>query len=182
MSPLTLPPRPIVLAGYPGAGKTTLGAILAQRFSRSFADGDALIARAAGMSVEEIFAREGESGFRQWERRIYLHLPLSDGLILAVGGGSLLDTEVRQRLEADATVICLTVRLSEAMERLQQGPVRPLLAGGEMEERFRQLWSERKPHYDSFSLRLDTSGITPEEALEGIIILLNSISNIKESS
>lgn len=156
----------------PGAGKTTLGRILAQRLGRVFQDGDDGIAEMAGISVDEIFRIEGEEGFRLWEKRFYLSVILLPYAILAVGGGALLDKEVRTRLENEGMVVCLRVDAKVAWERLSKDYPRPLLAGDGL-ARLQDLAQTRAAHYDSFPRQVDTTELTPDEVADEIIDKLN---------
>jgi len=160
--------RPIVLGGMPGAGKTTVGRILAQRLGRVFQDGDDGIAEMAGISVDEIFRTEGEPGFRLWEKRFYLSVILLPYAVLAVGGGALLDGEIHTRLENEGTIVCLRVDAKVAWERLSKDYPRPLLAGDGL-ARLQDLAKKRAAHYDSFPMQVDTTKLTPDEVADEII-------------
>jgi len=157
-----------VLGGMPGAGKTTVGRILAQRLGRVFQDGDDGIEEVVGISVAEIFRIEGEEGFRLWEKRFYLSVVLLPYTVLAVGGGALLDKEVRARLESEGTIVCLRVDPRVAWWRLRRDYPRPLLAGDGL-ARLQELAKQRATHYDSFPLQADTTELTPDEVADEII-------------
>jgi shikimate kinase len=164
--------RPIVLGGMPGAGKTTVGRIPAQRRGRVFQDGDDGIAEMAGISVDEIFRKEGEPGFRLWEKRFYLSVILLPYAVLAVGGGALLDGEIRTRLENEGTVVCLRVDAKVAWDRLSKDYFRPLLAGDGLTH-LQVLAKARSVHYNSFPMQVDTTELTPDEVTDKIINKLN---------
>jgi shikimate kinase len=163
--------RPIVLGGMPGAGKTTVGRIMAPQLGRVFQDGDDGIEEMAGISMAEIFRIEGEPGFRLWEKRFYLSVILPPYTVLAVGGGALMDGEVRTRLENEGTVVCLRVDPRVAWWRLRRDYPRPLLAGDGL-ARLQELAQKRAAHYDSFPLQVDTTELTPDEVADKIIKLL----------
>ena len=98
----------IFLYGPPGAGKSTLGQTLAGELNLNFTDLDIEIARLARMSIPEIFASEGESGFRQREKEMLFRLLNGHGHLIALGGGAFLDPENREKVEAAGQVLCLT--------------------------------------------------------------------------
>ncbi len=161
-------PRNIVLAGFMGTGKSTVGRIVAQRLGMAFVDTDDVIEREAGLSIAAIFAGEGEAGFRQREAAICQRLAAQPGLVIAVGGGALLDAQTRAAFEARAMVVCLTCDVEEIMRRVGNDPTRPLFGDREAVER---LFARRSDHYASLPHPIDTSGRSPEEVAEEIIRL-----------
>ncbi len=122
------PAAPLVLCGFMGAGKSSVGPELARRLGWSFADTDALVEAEAGLSVPELFSRHGEARFRELERRLVARALESAGVI-ALGGGALLDSETRDLLRTRALVVLLWTPLELALERASHGD-RPLLADG----------------------------------------------------
>jgi shikimate kinase len=156
-----------VLVGAPGAGKTTVGQLLAQRLGVAFRDVDADIEASAGKPIPEIFFDEGEEHFRALERAaIAAALEHFDG-VLALGGGAVLAEETRKRLAGHA-VVYLSVEFADAMSRVGLGAGRPLLA---MNPRatLKHLLDQRRPLYEEVaSVTVPTDGRTPEEIVEGL--------------
>lgn len=154
-----------VLVGPPGAGKTTVGELLAERLGVAFRDVDADIEAAAGKPISEIFIDEGEEHFRALERAaIAAVLGEFDG-VLALGGGAVLAEETRKRL-AGHTVVYLSVEFADAVSRVGLGAGRPLLA---MNPRatLKYLLDQRRPLYEEVaSVTVVTDGRTPEEIAE----------------
>lgn len=140
------PARPVaVLVGPPGAGKTTIGRKLARRMEVPFLDADHLIEDAEGRTIPEIFASDGEPGFRSIEERIIGDtLDTCDG-VLSLGGGAVLSAQTRDRLRG-LRVVHLTIGVAEGVRR-SRGPGRPLLTGGDATARYQALLTERAPLY-----------------------------------
>ena len=140
------PARPVaVLVGPPGAGKTTIGRKLARRLELPFLDADHLIEEAEGRSIPEIFASDGEPAFREIEERIIGEALTTFGGVLSLGGGAVLSPVTRERLRGHR-VVHLTIGVAEGVRR-SQGPVRPLLSGGDVTARYQALLTERAPLY-----------------------------------
>lgn len=158
--------RPIVLVGLMGAGKTTVGRLLAAEIGARFVDLDASIEARAGRSVADLFAARGEPGFRRLEAEATAALCGSpDGgdrrLVVAAGGGWMANEAARAALP-DAVVVWLDVGPREAAERLRNQPgVRPLLEGRDPEAALRALLAERLPAYGQATYTVDTEGRTP---------------------
>lgn len=150
----------IFVYGPPGAGKSTAGRLLAEALARPFWDADAEIEREAGQTIPQIFAGEGESGFRARERAVIERLLAEPRGVIALGGGALLAEAVRAPVAAAGPALCLRAPLEILRERLAAAEgERPLLAGEE--DKLAALLAARRAHYDSFSLQLDATG-SPE--------------------
>lgn len=138
--------RPVaVLVGPPGAGKTTIGRKLARRLEVPFRDADHLIEEAAGKTIPEIFAEDGEPAFRELEEQIIGRALQSGSGVLSLGGGAVLSPRTRERLRGHR-VVHLTIGVAEGVRRTQ-GPGRPLLAGGDATARYQAMLTERAPLY-----------------------------------
>lgn len=148
----------IILYGPPGVGKTTVGQALAARLGREFFDCDPLIESRAGMTIAQLFARHGESKFREIESAVCAELGAGDQRVIAPGGGALLDPANRAALERDGLLVCLRAEAPELLTRLSNVD-RPLLAG-DPAAKLTALLESRRPIYDSIPLQVDTSGKT----------------------
>lgn len=149
----------VVLVGLPGAGKSSVGAALADRLGVAFADSDELIAQQTGRSVSEIFQHQGEPAFRQLEAdMIAAALDGFDG-VLALGGGAVTTEAVRQDLLASGVlVVCLSARQDELRARMSGSGQRPLLAG-DAAARLAELAQARAGLYARVaSITVDTGG------------------------
>lgn len=124
----------IVLIGFMGAGKTTVGRLLAAGLGLCFLDSDRIVEQQAGMTVAELFASAGEAGFRDWEQRVVAALLDRPAALLALGGGAVESAETRRRL-AGHRVVYLVVDYAEAALRVAGDTGRPLLARGDLRER-----------------------------------------------
>ena len=124
----------IFLIGPMGCGKTEVGIILAKRLERSFCDIDVRIATLTGNSVETIFKKEGEAGFRKYEAEVLRELSKQQDWVVATGGGVVMSEENRAILKQTGYVFYLKLDYATRLERLGDGRGRPLLAGNSYEE------------------------------------------------
>ncbi|MEM9561469.1 MAG: shikimate kinase [Actinomycetota bacterium] len=157
----------VILTGFMGTGKTTVGRLLADRLGLGFVDTDAVIEERHG-PIPEIFAEEGEAGFRAIERRVAGELAERDGLVVATGGRMMLDPDNQASLGATGPVFCLVADPGEILRRVEADPSpvgRPLLAGDEPAVRLTGLLAERAPLYARFE-QVATDGRTPEEVAD----------------
>ncbi len=139
--------RSIVLVGMMGAGKTSVGRRLSQRLGIPFADADAEIERAAGMSIPEIFATHGEESFRTGERRVVARLLDAGPQVLATGGGAWINAETRDRVRQSGVAVWLKADLDVLMRRVRKRSNRPLLRTEDPEATMRALIADRYPVY-----------------------------------
>ncbi|WP_036553728.1 shikimate kinase [Nocardioides insulae] len=165
-SPTGARPR-AVLIGPMGAGKTTVGRILAQRWGVTLRDTDLDIEAAAGKTVQDIFVEEGEAAFRERERdAVAVALAEHEG-VLSLGGGAVLDPSTQERLVGH-DVVMLRVGLSDAVKRVGLESGRPLLLGN-VRGRIKQLLDERAPIYEATAtVIVDTDGLGPGEVADAI--------------
>lgn len=163
----------VILTGFMGTGKTTIGKMLAKRLQYAFVDTDALIAQRAGKTVPEIFRTAGEETFRAMEMRVAQELAGMQGLVIATGGCLMLDPDNAETLGATGRVFCLVAAPEEILARISGDAAseRPLLAGPNPMERILALMHKRQAGYRKFT-QIITTGKTPEavtQALIGII-------------
>jgi shikimate kinase len=162
------------LVGFMGSGKTTLGREVAERLGLPFVDLDRSIEESSGMSVAEIFEREGESGFRRRESAALARLiERPDPFVLATGGGAFTIAENRESMKAAGVVVWLDVPLEEILTRIEElpGKARPLWKS---KDEARALHERRRAAYGEADHRLDLDGAGPGEAVERLHRLLLS--------
>lgn len=155
----------LILVGPMGSGKSSIGKRLAERFGLAFADADRDIEIRTGTTVSTIFDCEGEAGFRARERAALVELLAGDGLLVATGGGAVLDPDNRRLLRARGFVVWLQVGVTEQLERLARDRTRPLLQRDDRDEVLRQMATQREPLYAEIAdLRFDTHHLSAGEA------------------
>ena len=160
----------IVLVGMMGAGKTTVGKILARRLKRRFLDSDQEIERRCGVRIPVIFEIEGEDGFRAREAGVLAELLAEEGLVLATGGGAVLRPETRRLLAARALVIYLHGRPQDLLPRLRHDRNRPLLAGADRLGRLEELYAARDPLYREVAdLVAETGRQSPQSLARSVL-------------
>ncbi|MGA2571339.1 MAG: shikimate kinase [Terracidiphilus sp.] len=161
--------RRIVLTGFMGSGKTTVGPLVAERLGWKFVDADDVIEAEAGFAIAEIFRREGEAGFRERERATIQRLAGSDGLVLALGGGAIEDAATRALLldDPETLLVHLEVELATARERCRgTGPLRPVLAD---EANLASRYGRRLPLYRMAHVSIAADRLTPEQVADAIV-------------
>ncbi len=161
----------LVLTGFMGTGKSTVGRQVAARLERPFVDMDAVIETRAGQPIAAIFAAQGEAVFRQLERALCLELAAQDGLVIATGGGALIPPESRAAMLRSGLVICLTATPEALLARLANEADRPLLAAADPQARLRELLAARAAAYAALPFQLDTSTLTPDQVTEAVLTL-----------
>jgi shikimate kinase len=158
-----------VLIGLPGSGKSTIGRRLAKAMGCALIDTDAVIEERSGRTIAEIFAAEGESGFRRIEEQVIREaLDNHDG-ILSLGGGAVTTAGVREAL-AGHTVVYLEISAAEGIRRTSGSTVRPLLAGPDRAEKYRSLLADRVPLYRRVAtIRINTNRRNPGAVVRYIV-------------
>ncbi|MBU2666724.1 shikimate kinase [Actinoplanes bogorensis] len=160
-----------VFVGAPGAGKSTIGAAVAQLLGVPFADADAIIEVEAGKPIPEIFIDDGEEAFRALERTVIASALAEYDGVLALGGGAILDAETRSLLSKN-TVVYLSVELSDAVKRVGLGAGRPLLAINPRAT-LKYLLDQRRPLYAEVATHtVPTDGREPDEIAREVAGLL----------
>jgi len=161
----------IVLAGFMAAGKTTTGKILAAKTGLKFYDSDKEIEKQSGMSVENIFAQKGEDYFRKLEKEIILNLlDEKEGFVMAVGGGAVLDKNLRDELINRTEIFCLDLTAEEVLKRTADtAEKRPLLKSIDLAEDINDLMKKREKSYKELPVHINTEKYSAEEVAEIII-------------
>lgn len=166
--------RNLTITGFMGTGKTTVGHMLAERLGRQFVDMDECLETELGKTIAQVFADEGEEVFRQAEARLCQALVQKSGLVIATGGGALVNTENRQALAASGPVICLTAGIDTILQRVEAFEDRPLLPGDRDTKRgnIEQLLLRRREAYGQIPLHVPTDGIDPPTVVERVVEIL----------
>jgi shikimate kinase len=140
-------PRNIFLIGPMGSGKTAVGRQLARLFRYSFLDSDSDIEAKTGVDISFIFEKEGEAGFRVRERESIDRLTQMEGIVLATGGGAVIEAENRRVLAERGVVVYLETSIEQQLERTRHARHRPLLNGSNPEEKLKELMLRRAALY-----------------------------------
>ena len=165
----------IVLVGVPGAGKTTVGKLLAKELQVEFFDSDQVIEARAGKSVSDIFTQDGEPAFRKIEHDVIIELLDSANSVLALGGGSLGNDETRAKVK-QAQTVWLIAGLAQAVDRVGMNRNRPLLLGN-VRGQLADLMAAREPYYKEVAkIGVDTSKLMPSEVVSEIVAELKTLS------
>ena len=171
----TVVPNNIFLVGPMGAGKTTIGRLLADELRKAFLDSDQVIEERAGADISWIFDVEGELGFRVRESRVIEELSGLDNIVLATGGGAILAEQNRQSLRRGGTVIYLMATITQQVERTRRDQKRPLLRGAsDPRAKLTELMAIREPLYhDIADHAVMTSKRSPRAVCNDIIALIS---------
>lgn len=168
----------VVLVGFMGAGKTTVGHIIAERLGRPFVDSDVLIEQRLGRSVRDIFMTEGEAYFRELEHRTVVDLVRGQEAVIALGGGAVEDPRTRAVLR-NARVVYLRVSYQEAMSRVQGDEYRPLLHRPDLDD----VYKRRLPIYEDLSaFIIDTDGRRPDAIAREALTELTRLPSLPPNS
>ncbi len=148
----------VFLVGLMGAGKTSVGKLLAKRLGKTFCDCDQEIESATGVRIPVVFEIEGEAGFRARETRMLAELTARSDIVLATGGGAVLSPENRALLSGNGIVVYLRAAAADLWQRTRHDKNRPLLKTAEPLARLEQLHAERDPLYSSLADIIVDSG------------------------
>lgn len=171
----------IFLTGFMGTGKSEVGRRLAERLGWRFVDTDALIEREEHLTIPEIFTRKGEPYFRRVEGRVVEGVCGEEVVVVATGGGAIVDEGNRQRMQESGVVVCLTASPETILARVAGSGNRPLLQGDEPLElseapdsglvlqRIHSLLSQRAAAYARADITVETSGLSVDEVVEEVL-------------
>jgi shikimate kinase len=163
----------IVLVGFMGTGKSATGKVLAKRLGREFLDMDTLIEKREGKSIAAIFAEDGEPHFRKLERALVQELAGCSGLVIAPGGGIVLNPDNIADFGRSGLVVCLKATPETILKRVGNDTNRPLLQGGDKLQKIKDLLGKRKALYDAVPHGIDTDGQTPEQTADAVLALFD---------
>jgi shikimate kinase len=160
----------IVLTGFMGTGKTTVGRAIADRLRMVFVDTDAVIEERHG-PIPTIFAEHGEERFRELERDVARELSERPGLVVATGGRMMVDPANAEALGETGLVVCLTATVDTIYKRVRDGiESRPMLGGDDAKGRIAQLLAERQPSYERF-VQVITDGRSIDDIVDEIVAI-----------
>ncbi|MFT3755189.1 MAG: shikimate kinase [Pseudoxanthomonas sp.] len=167
------PAANLILVGPMGAGKTSIGKRLAERFGLRFVDIDQAIVERSGASIPVLFEHVGEAGFRQRESDVLADILAGEGQLVSTGGGAVLAAGNRQCMRERGFVVWLQVGIDQQLRRVGRDRNRPLLHADDREQVLRDLAAVREPLYREVAdLSLDTDGLSPTEATCALVAQL----------
>lgn len=171
--------QPVFLCGMMGAGKSTIGKILASKAGLPFSDLDSLIESSVNMSIPEIFDSLGEPKFRDIERRVLMeHSQKTDG-VTALGGGSLQNQQLVDHIKLQGWLIFLNVPEKELIFRLKNSANRPMLENSDLAKKINQLLKERLPFYNQAHITINTAEMDADEIADIILNKLKDYENTR---
>lgn len=166
----------IFFIGLMGAGKTTIGKILAKHLNKHFYDTDVEIEKRTGVKIPVIFELEGEAGFRKRETSVIQELVELDNIVMATGGGAVIAAENRELLSTYGTAIYLRANVNELWHRTRNDKHRPLLQNVDIRAKLEQLYAERNPLYTEVATHIIDTGNQP---VSSIIAKIESALDLK---
>jgi len=170
-------PENIILTGFMATGKTTVGKTLARQLKRAYVDMDAVIEERTGKSIKKIFQEEGEDAFRTLESQLCSELCMQSNLVIATGGGTLVDSANRNMMEKNGTLICLTAEVDTIVQRLGKGyeSGRPLLNTSDLRSRIERLMNIREKSYQSIPWHIHTTHLSVDQVVDRILSICQAV-------
>ncbi|MBQ7197960.1 MAG: shikimate kinase [Selenomonadaceae bacterium] len=159
----------LILTGFMGTGKTSLGKLLAEKLGRCFVDLDQKIEQDTGLTVPQIFEMYGEKYFRELEKKAVEEVSQRRNLVIATGGGTVKNEENIRMLKSSGMIICLTTEPEEIFRRTERRGERPVLDGGEDRlATIKKLLTERQKFYAQADYTVDTTDWSPLQIMNDI--------------
>lgn len=165
----------IVLCGFMATGKSSVGKRLAEITGYNFLDLDAAIETEEGIPIPQIFASRGEPAFRALEARMVERMTDRAGLVIATGGGTIVNPHNLEKLKSCGIVVTLTADIPTILKRAGSGEDRPMLQAEDRVERIQTLLEQRAAAYAQADIILDTSALTIEEAAQQLLRQLQEL-------
>ena len=159
----------IILTGFMGTGKSSVGKMLAQKTGYVYCDLDAIIVGQVGMSINEIFAKHGETYFRELEANAVKQVSFADKQVVATGGGAVIREDNRMLLRKSGIIVNLEASVEEIYNRLSNDSGRPLLNDRKSSEKLAELLEQREQYYADADIRIDTTGKKVEDVVDEIL-------------
>jgi shikimate kinase len=156
-------PNNIVLVGFMGTGKTTVGKLLATQLKWSYVDTDELIEKKTGLNISDIFSQQGEPYFRDIESKVIEEVMLKNHRIISTGGGMVIREQNIITIKSNGIMICLTATPEMIIERTKSDSHRPLLRVDNPKKRIQELMDKRSPYYAKADITIDTTDLSPDE-------------------
>lgn len=164
----------IVLIGFMGTGKTSVGKIIAKKLNRQAIDVDAYIEQKQGRKIADIFENEGEAAFRQAEKAAVEEISKMENVVITTGGGVVLDKGNIENLKKQGWIVALTATPETIFRRVRNSKHRPLLKSHNMFLEIKRLLAERKPFYAVADYTFETDRKTAGQVAESIIVKLEA--------
>ncbi len=162
-------PRNIVLVGFMGTGKTSVGKILAKKLNRSIVDVDEAIEASEKRKIRDIFKEDGEAHFRVLEKKAIQEIAQRRGLVITTGGGAVLDVQNIEVLKETGFLVALWASPETILKRVAHSKNRPLLKEEDRLVQIQRLLAARKPFYEKADFYFKTDGLTAEEVAKNIL-------------
>ncbi len=164
----------IILVGFMGTGKSSIGKLLSEELNWNFVDTDTLIEQSAGMTISEIFQQKGESKFRDMESDILETVLSKDNQVVATGGGIVLREENIKKIKENGLMIGLTASPQIILARTGKKKTRPVLGDKPTLDRVKEILNFREPLYAQADYTVDTSRISKDQIVKLILDFVNS--------
>ncbi len=161
----------LILVGFMGTGKTSVGRMLAEKLCMTFVDMDDIIVERAGKPISRIFAEDGETHFRKIERDLARELSGRNNMVIATGGGIVLNGDNIRDFGRTGLVICLCAKPETILERVEGDTSRPLLSGDDKMGRIMKILESRRHLYEAIPNRVDTTALSIGEVVESALKL-----------